>query len=542
MRKLGGELWTRWCEGSLDRLWDAQRTLGRDGGSWDPAGIWIRGRQPVPQVWLSRAELRPRIDAALARVEAEPCAPAAYRELAATLAVADSPTLLRRTLRRAARITPHAAALVHLRLGMVYSDGGRAARAIRHVRAAYEAAGRPDNVLAYYVDALRRCGRLREALNLLLAEGGRPGAGKWQDRVTAALLFDPAIGIADPVGYVLGRLPAEPQARAGVLTALADGAESEGRAQARVAFLGQAFHESGRLAALVEPYIAALMDAKAFAVAARELESVVQSGYHTAWAFETLARAYAELGRPQGEIVRALSGEVEIFPRDPQPRLTLAEHFEAHGRPDDAMAQYMEAARLRPDDAYFARLAIERTVACGRLAAALGVVEDALKAGADPAELGPAAEQEFVDLLRQHKAAKDKAQAARLAAAIRQFVTKDLVVVLRWDTVGTDVDLHVTEPDGAECSYEKMKTPSGGRLDHDNTEGLGPETYALRRAKPGKYRIDVVYYSGVPCTRVTVQVYRHRNGPDESVATHAGVLAAEGQRVTVATVEVPPPR
>jgi len=59
-------------------------------------------------------------------------------------------------------------------------------------------------------------------------------------------------------------------------------------------------------------------------------------------------------------------------------------------------------------------------------------------------------------------------------------------------------------------------------------------------AETGQHRVAVVYYSGGPPTRVTVSVYRHRNGPDESVASYEGLLAAEDQRVTMATVTVPP--
>ena len=61
----------------------------------------------------------------------------------------------------------------------------------------------------------------------------------------------------------------------------------------------------------------------------------------------------------------------------------------------------------------------------------------------------------------------------------------DLVVVIAWNTDGTDVDLHVTEPGGEECYYRNRQTATGGQLSCDVTTGYGPERYVLRRAAPG---------------------------------------------------------
>jgi tetratricopeptide (TPR) repeat protein len=70
----------------------------------------------------------------------------------------------------------------------------------------------------------------------------------------------------------------------------------------------------------------------------------------------------------------------------------------------------------------------------------------------------------------------------------------DLRVVLTWDFDNTDIDLHVTDPNGEEAFYSHPLSYQGGRVSPDNTVGYGPEEYSLKIAKPGKYRIDVNFY------------------------------------------------
>ena len=50
-------------------------------------------------------------------------------------------------------------------------------------------------------------------------------------------------------------------------------------------------------------------------------------------------------------------------------------------------------------------------------------------------------------------------------------------LVLFWNLDNTDVDLHVQEAKDVEVYYSNKKSPSGGELFWDNTDGLGPELY-----------------------------------------------------------------
>jgi Ca-activated chloride channel family protein len=59
----------------------------------------------------------------------------------------------------------------------------------------------------------------------------------------------------------------------------------------------------------------------------------------------------------------------------------------------------------------------------------------------------------------------------------------------------TDIDLHVTEPNGEVAYYGNNRTKIGGCVSRDFTRGYGPEEYMIKNAMPGKYKIQAKYYS-----------------------------------------------
>lgn len=119
----------------------------------------------------------------------------------------------------------------------------------------------------------------------------------------------------------------------------------------------------------------------------------------------------------------------------------------------------------------------------------------------------------------------------------------DLQVVLFWDTDGTDVDLHVTDPDGEECYFGHRTTKLGARLDVDVTDGFGPEVFTLSNAKSGKYKVEVKYYSshGHPQTGLAVQVVMFEGTDREQRLEFRKILTKTGDKVDVGTFEVAPP-
>ena len=65
----------------------------------------------------------------------------------------------------------------------------------------------------------------------------------------------------------------------------------------------------------------------------------------------------------------------------------------------------------------------------------------------------------------------------------------DVRVVLTWDADNTNIDLVVTDPNERLQRYG-LPSYQGGLLSMNFVGGYGPEEYALRNAKPGKYRIE----------------------------------------------------
>jgi TonB family protein len=70
----------------------------------------------------------------------------------------------------------------------------------------------------------------------------------------------------------------------------------------------------------------------------------------------------------------------------------------------------------------------------------------------------------------------------------------DIRVVINWNMDNTDIDLHVKDPNGEECSYRYRETIIGGRINGDIRNGYGPEQFMLKKAIPGKYQVYVNYY------------------------------------------------
>lgn len=97
----------------------------------------------------------------------------------------------------------------------------------------------------------------------------------------------------------------------------------------------------------------------------------------------------------------------------------------------------------------------------------------------------------------------------------------DLRVVMEWNTPRTDLDLWVKEPKGFDVGYSSPRSPWGGKLSGDITDGYGPEEYLVRRAISGAYAIRANTFASDranpngPST-LTVRLIRNFGRPDQS--------------------------
>ncbi|MEC4005550.1 VIT domain-containing protein [Flavobacterium sp. SUN052] len=97
----------------------------------------------------------------------------------------------------------------------------------------------------------------------------------------------------------------------------------------------------------------------------------------------------------------------------------------------------------------------------------------------------------------------------------------DVRIILNWNQMDTDIDLHIIEPTNEECYYGHRDTNAGARFSKDFTQGYGPEQYLLRNAVKGKFIIKTNYFGEGALTEngpttVMVEVYtRKGNGTIE---------------------------
>jgi uncharacterized protein YfaP (DUF2135 family) len=115
-----------------------------------------------------------------------------------------------------------------------------------------------------------------------------------------------------------------------------------------------------------------------------------------------------------------------------------------------------------------------------------------------------------------------RSQSIRVFANIRPAFFK---AVLTWDTNGTDVDLWVTDPQGKTTWYRNKSPAEHRKLDIDDTNGHGPETYTIEALVPGRYVVRVQYYRGTVPTNFKVDVTireRFRQVRTGRLATGAG--------------------
>jgi Ca-activated chloride channel homolog len=116
---------------------------------------------------------------------------------------------------------------------------------------------------------------------------------------------------------------------------------------------------------------------------------------------------------------------------------------------------------------------------------------------------------------------------ARVDARLRRNLPLELRVVMSWDTDDTDIDLWVTDPNGELANYSRRLSYQGGAVSPDATGGYGPEEYALKQAKPGKYVVQAQFYGHqqqVLSAGTTIMV---------RVTTGFGTAAAKDEWITV---------
>lgn len=193
---------------------------------------------------------------------------------------------------------------------------------------------------------------------------------------------------------------------------------------------------------------------------------------------------------------------------------------------------------------YYERETVDQEALIAELRQALAEARAAQSAAASAAQAAQAQMIQAQAALAAAQAQASQAQAeaarqeARAEGLARQLARTFLVLYVRWDT-HDDVDLHLTDPSGAEFWWDGHKTLPGrpGELSEDNILGPGNEVWEIREAPPGDYQVEVRLYQVRDSRKPVVVKGRvfHRDG---SAVFPAVALAQRGQRERIATIRV----
>jgi hypothetical protein len=385
-----------------------------------------------------------------------------------------------------------------------------------------------------YVRLLRAANMNKDAFDFLVRGFCQENrTEEWRIQAFTDLLLTAPEYSQAPETVLAGALKERPDIQAIVGLELGQRFLAQQKPEIAQRLLERYFVAGGRPEPLIQPYIESLSAAGQPLAAAGELEKVIQAGYHTPWAFNMLRSTYENLHYDGNAVLRAITCEVELFPREIQPHQALAAYYEKTGNPIAALSESRELLRIQPQAPEAHRAVFERAVALGRFDIARSVMKQATERHMNASWVLEFSIANLSEALKAGIAKKDP-DAVALHKEIREAAARDLVVVINWDT-NADIDLHVKEPNGQECHYQKMRTSNGGTLDRD-ARGPGQETYSIRTAPKGTYQVDVHYYGGAPTTKVRVIKYRHRFTDQETATTEWVELQPKEQKTAAKIV------
>ena len=266
------------------------------------------------------------------------------------------------------------------------------------------------------------------------------------------------------------------------------------------------------------------------------------------------AEASRRAGSSAGDAIKVYSSLVERSPGDIIVARDVAFTAMEMDRPAQAFHLLRRVARARPFQGNIYPAIGQCLAQMGKADMAIVYYEIAMNGTfqRQGGEFKQIVAAEYIHLLRQIVSGKLESSVKDFAAARLEtlgkhlpFGTADVVVTMMWNQDQTDVDMHVVEPSGEECSYEHKKTRSGGQITTDITTGFGPEMYYNANAPRGKYQLKAKFFgSGQNRTSTRNKVYMtiiRGFGTDEETMTRRTIqLDKVGEKVPVMTFGIDP--
>ena len=129
------------------------------------------------------------------------------------------------------------------------------------------------------------------------------------------------------------------------------------------------------------------------------------------------------------------------------------------------------------------------------------------------------------------------------------YASGNIQITLGWAT-GADLDMYVTDPQGASINYSATQSPSGGHLDHDargacasyQPGAYNTENVYWDQAQPpqGNYAVEVHYWDGGGCsTRAGLTQFTLSVAVGGQIVNTYQYSVSPGQRIPVVNFQVP---
>ena len=252
-----------------------------------------------------------------------------------------------------------------------------------------------------------------------------------------------------------------------------------------------------------------------------------------------------------GDALKTLSSLVEQSPGDAVLARDVGYSAMDLGLRAQAYHLFRRVAEARPYEPQTYRAMAQALAAMGNADLALAYFEIPLHGAWDTrfGDLRKIVELDYVRLLRRIAGGEARSSVpeyarARLAELSRGLALPraDVMVTITWNTDNSDIDLHVVEPTGEECSYKNRRTRIGGAITQDVTQGYGPEMYVLPRAPKGRFAIRAHYYAqdrnrASARTKVYATITEGWGTPGERVTEKVVVLGEGKQWHDLATLD-----
>jgi Ca-activated chloride channel homolog len=198
--------------------------------------------------------------------------------------------------------------------------------------------------------------------------------------------------------------------------------------------------------------------------------------------------------RAQG--LRALSNLAEMALQNRQVLRLLAYRLQQAGEIEAALPIFERVLELAPNEPQSHRDLGLALAEAGQAQAAVDRLYEVVSGAWDPrfADIDLIALTELNGVVDKARRDGNAIDVSRIDARLLRNLPLDVRVVLAWDADNTDVDLHVIDPNGEEVFFGHNASYQGGVITRDATGGYGPEEFALRLAKPGKYRVEANFF------------------------------------------------